>query len=261
MSLDNDLDKVKAFVSAYQVYAEGASDRVQINELPDLSEHNKIFAGSFYYVIDYTLAKFTYFSESMNDLLGISSQEGLDMHPAEYMTRVAHPDDLPPILEIGNQFQEFCKELPFEKLKDLRLVTTFRMKNKEGNYVKIVIQTCILYCSSDKIITSVFAGVSVAAFISDFEIATGVVIDISNGNQLKSFSSKKEEARDKLTKREIQVLELLAVGYKNQEVADKLHISVHTVETHRKHIMSKLEVSAAIDLVWKAIEYNLVQSP
>lgn len=259
--MDNELKNIKAFIANSKVQAQNAVDRIEINDLPDLSEHNKIFAGSFYYIIDYVEARFTYFSQSMKELLGISPDEGLAMHPAEYMSKAAHPEDLPRVLEIGNQFQEFCKEVVFEKLKDLRLVTTWRMKNAAGSYVKVVTQTCILSYSSNRIITSVFAGVSVAAFISDFEIATGAVIDATTGDQLASFSSKKTEAEVKLTKREIQILRLLAIGLKNKEVADRLHISVHTVETHRKHIMAKLEVSAAIDLVWKAIEYNLVQSP
>jgi len=261
MGLDNELESIKKLVAESQRTASRAEDRIEINDLPNLSELDKIFEGSFYYIIDYVTAKFTYFSQCMEALLGVSPAAGLAMHPAEYMTKVSHPDDLPRILEIGNQFQEFCQTLPVEKLKDIRLVTTFRLKNKVGDYVKIVAQTCILSCSSEKIITSVFAGVSVAAFISDFEVATGVVIDITNGDQLKSFSSKTVEAKERLTKREIQILRLLAVGYKNKEVAERLHISVHTVETHRKHIMAKLEVSAAIDLVWKAIEFNLIQTP
>ncbi len=261
MSKDIDLASVKAFVAQSQQHALNAAEVIQINDLPNLSEHNKIFAGSFYYIIDYRAAKFSYFSECMETLLGIAAKDALDMHPAEYMTSTAHPDDLPRVLEIGNQFQEFCKDVRFEKLKDLRLVTSFRLKNKDGDYVKIVCQTCILTYAVNKIITSVFAGISVAAFISEFDIATGVVIDITNGEELVSFSSKKKEAETRLTKREIQVLRLLAIGYQNFQVAERLHISVHTVETHRKRIMAKLEVSKAIDLVWKAIEFNLVQAP
>jgi len=253
-----DLEQVKAFVKETQVHAAGARNVLDINEIPDLSEHNKIFAGSFYYIIDYVASKFTYFSQSMSDLLGICPEAGLAMHPAEYMTKVTHPDDLPAILDITNKFQEFCTTVPWEKLKDLRLVTTFRLKNTKGEYVKIVDQRCIVSYSENKIITKVFDGVSVAAFISEFDIATGVVIDITNGHELISFSTRKEEAEETLTKREIQILRLIAVGFKNKEIAEKLFISVHTVETHRKHIMHKLGIKAPIELVWKALEMNLV---
>lgn len=261
MENGNDLELIKEFVDASKERAQNAKDHIAINELPNLSEHNKIFAGSFYYVIDYTAGRFTYFSRTIKELLGISAEKALTLSAPEFMTSVSHPEDLPRVLAIGSQFEEYCKTVPLEKLKDLRLVTCFRLKNFNGDYVKIVCQTCILSCSSNRIITSVFAGVSVAAFISDFDIATGKVIDISNGDELKSFSSKAQEAQETLTKRELQVVRLLAIGYKNNDVAERLNISVHTVETHRKRIMAKLKVSAAIDMVWKAIEYNLVPSP
>jgi two-component system response regulator NreC len=52
-----------------------------------------------------------------------------------------------------------------------------------------------------------------------------------------------------LTPREHEVLELLAVGYTNREVADELSISVRTVETHRASILAKLELRTRADLV------------
>jgi two-component system response regulator NreC len=56
-----------------------------------------------------------------------------------------------------------------------------------------------------------------------------------------------------LTEREREVLGLVAQGYTNQEVADKLIISVKTVETHRAHIMSKLGLQTRAELVRYAL--------
>ncbi len=46
-----------------------------------------------------------------------------------------------------------------------------------------------------------------------------------------------------LTEQEVRVLRLVAQGLSNQEIAERLHISLNTVKTHLKHIFSKLEVS------------------
>ena len=54
---------------------------------------------------------------------------------------------------------------------------------------------------------------------------------------------------DELTSREKEVLKLIADGYTNQEIADHLIISVKTVETHRAHILKKLELHTRADLV------------
>lgn len=61
----------------------------------------------------------------------------------------------------------------------------------------------------------------------------------------------------KLSKRELEILKLIARGSSNREVADKLYLSVYTVETHRKHLHRKLEVSSVAELVKKALEMGL----
>ena len=60
-----------------------------------------------------------------------------------------------------------------------------------------------------------------------------------------------------LSKREIEVLKLIAEGKTNKEIAQILTLSVHTVETHRKHIHNKLGVSNSIELLKKTQEMNL----
>ncbi len=62
-----------------------------------------------------------------------------------------------------------------------------------------------------------------------------------------------------LTKRELDVCKLLALGYTNKEIAKKLHISVRTVETHRKNIMDKLQLKSRAEIVKFAIEHNLIK--
>ena len=56
-----------------------------------------------------------------------------------------------------------------------------------------------------------------------------------------------------LTDREREVLGLVAQGYTNQEIADRLIVSVKTVETHRAHIMSKLGLQTRAELVRYAL--------
>ncbi len=63
---------------------------------------------------------------------------------------------------------------------------------------------------------------------------------------------------DELTNREKDVLKLIADGYTNQEIADHLIISVKTVETHRAHILEKLELHTRADLVKYARSHGLL---
>jgi len=61
-----------------------------------------------------------------------------------------------------------------------------------------------------------------------------------------------------LTKREKEILKLIADGLSNQEIADKLFISLRTVETHRFNLTQKLDVKNAAGLVKEAIKRGLV---
>jgi two-component system, NarL family, response regulator NreC len=63
---------------------------------------------------------------------------------------------------------------------------------------------------------------------------------------------------DPLTEREREVLRLLALGHTNQEIAGTLFLSVRTVETHRAHIMQKLQLSTRAELVRYAMEQGLL---
>ena len=65
--------------------------------------------------------------------------------------------------------------------------------------------------------------------------------------------------QDPLSDRERDVLHLLALGHTNQEISDKLFISVRTAETHRAHIMQKLRLSTRAELVRYALEHGLLE--
>jgi two-component system response regulator NreC len=63
-----------------------------------------------------------------------------------------------------------------------------------------------------------------------------------------------------LTQREREVLRLLALGHTNGEVAERLHLSVRTVETHRANLQGKLDATSRADLVRHARERGLLAS-
>lgn len=62
-----------------------------------------------------------------------------------------------------------------------------------------------------------------------------------------------------LTPREREVCRLLALGYTNAEIAERLCISPRTVETHRTHITAKLGVSSRAELVRFALDHGLLK--
>ncbi len=63
---------------------------------------------------------------------------------------------------------------------------------------------------------------------------------------------------DLLSSREREVLQLIAEGKTNKEIATHLHLSVYTVDSHRGKIMEKLNLHSAGELVRFAMKHGLV---
>ena len=73
-------------------------------------------------------------------------------------------------------------------------------------------------------------------------------------------AERRRAQEDPLSEREREVLKLLALGQTNQEIASILFISVRTAETHRAHIMQKLQLSSRADLVRYALAQGLLEA-
>ncbi len=63
----------------------------------------------------------------------------------------------------------------------------------------------------------------------------------------------------KLSKREIEIIALISEGLTNKQIAHQLHVSSHTIMTHRKNIMQKLGISNTANLVMFAVKQKIVQ--
>jgi DNA-binding NarL/FixJ family response regulator len=82
---------------------------------------------------------------------------------------------------------------------------------------------------------------------------------------LEIFSGKGKRNQDspleKLTDREFEVFQLIGQGLSTQEIAEKLHLSVKTVEVHRNNAKQKLELKSAAELLRYSVRWTEAQSP
>jgi len=76
----------------------------------------------------------------------------------------------------------------------------------------------------------------------------------------KEFTEKFKNTQNNipLSSREIEVIRLFVEGYSYKEIADNLSISTRTVESHKKHILEKLELKTTVDLVKYAIRNGII---
>ena len=81
------------------------------------------------------------------------------------------------------------------------------------------------------------------------------------GNDINNpqFETTKEEEISTLTRREKEILQLIAAGMRSNEIAKKLFLSHYTVDTHRKNLLTKFNVSNSALLISKAAGLGLLQ--
>jgi DNA-binding NarL/FixJ family response regulator len=108
-------------------------------------------------------------------------------------------------------------------------------------------------CAGEELVQAIF---DVHRGMSFFSPAVAAIFQ--GGFTGRKDSSEWNDRFDRLTSRERQVYQLLAEGNTNKDIANRLNLSLHTVETHRWHIMEKLDLHSSAELVLSAVRRGMV---
>jgi DNA-binding NarL/FixJ family response regulator len=113
------------------------------------------------------------------------------------------------------------------------------------------------YLLKDSADTDLIKGITAVAQGKSFfsPAAARVIVD----NYARPTATGVADRFDSLSEREREVFQLVAEGYSNKEVAEMLHISPATVETHRAHVMEKLDLHSTAELVLCAVRRGIVR--
>jgi RNA polymerase sigma factor (sigma-70 family) len=113
------------------------------------------------------------------------------------------------------------------------------------------------YLLKDSADTDLIKGITAVAQGKSFfsPAAARVIVD----NYARPAAAAVADRFDSLSEREREVFQLVAEGYSNKEVAELLHISPATVETHRAHVMEKLDLHSTAELVLCAVRRGIVR--
>ena len=113
---------------------------------------------------------------------------------------------------------------------------------------------CIKGIDFDKLLTAI-ATVQEGATYLDAQIARKIV----NYLQINPVKKTNKNTSEQLSKRELEVLELIVEGYSNPQIAQQLNLSTNTIKTYVRSIMNKLMVSDRVQAAVTALRNGLVQ--
>lgn len=158
--------------------------------------------------------------------------------------RKEHGFDIDVVHRLQNEFSEIR----------LLIISDLKNQNSVLNILERGVQGYLTYeCDGDEIIHAIFAIHKGEKFYCN------KVLDIVFNKHLFKKEVNNCDATS-LTSRETEIAVMLAKGLSNKEVADKIHLSPHTVHTHRKNIMKKLGVRSASELTIYALSIGLIEA-
>ncbi|NRD21212.1 PAS domain-containing protein [Winogradskyella eckloniae] len=227
---------------------------------PYLQEHiNKImeldsflpYSSTFFCVTNTQDLSFEYISKNFKACLGIDPNE-LKTKGMRYFWSKIHPDDVDAWLEALNGLMEYTlSEIPENKRKDANYTWNFRIKNADDVYVNIVQNTTpLVFDSTGKPIIGLAHYTVLSANIKMEITASAKLLNDNQEYETKYFNNYSQKLLSEgISHRERDIVRLLVLNHTSKEISEKLNISPHTVDTHRRNILKKLNISSTGELI------------
>ena len=156
-----------------------------------------------------------------------------------------HPEDLNYFLACEERGLNFTNKLNFNEHFKYILSYTYRIKTKTGNYIRIQQQCQALEVNNSGHLTKTLVTHKKTENFKVTPVDDYKIFDKSQNIYID------EENCYNLSKRELEVFNLIKLGMNSQQVADELNVSKNTVITHRKNILTKTNSNSFIELIKK----------
>ncbi len=200
---------------------------------------------------------------SRYSFVGLEIKEVLGYDPFMYkryglalLDEIIHPDDKLAVLELhGKAWRYLLRQAP-EARKNITMSIDYRIRRADRVYIRMLQQNCVLQTDDAENITKVYG---ICTDISHWCKKKEIVLTLSREGHATTFrvATNKSKIND-ISNREKEIIREICNGKKTTEISDSLHISPHTVNTHRKVIMRKLGLKGTASLVRYATDHQLV---
>jgi DNA-binding CsgD family transcriptional regulator len=187
-------------------------------------------------VIDLFKRQYAFLQSRFLPMLGVNVDSVMREGPRA-LYELMHPDDIPTVLDTLHRGNEFILNLPPEHKKFYKIIYDFRLRTQKGDYIRFIQQLVPLELDGRGNIWLMLMVNDTVSDRSDDAPPQRKVVHMQTGKEV--VFTEEEDRQSRLTKREIEVLELLARGLPSKRIADVLYLSVNTVNNHRRNILEK----------------------
>lgn len=211
------------------------------------------------FAVDVYKGRYIFASENFSEIFGydLTKIKNIEQQ-GDFLEERIHPDDRQQMIKIQIEHSRFIYTLPPEERNDYQTIYQFRMLNKKDRYINVITRQEVLQKDRRGKAWIIWGVLNLSPDQQPLHTVRYSYFNKKTGKLFtESFSHKEEQP---LTKREKQVLYLIREGLLSKEIADKLTISIHTVNNHRKNILAKLKVSNSIEAINRAEERGIIES-
>jgi DNA-binding CsgD family transcriptional regulator len=242
-------EKIEKIIDRYVIESKL---NVNYNHKPDFSEleNRGIISNLYFYIYNVSNKEIEFINENLCKLLGYEKEE----ISYNFLHSKIHPDDLMNVinntinaLKIAHLYQDI-------DWKRNQFCINFRIQNSIGLYIKVLRQTCILLTDNNN--RSLYA---LARFTDITHTTSNDCIESYFEGPDICKINEDDLGKLKLSKKifsecEIKILILMKTGLNNKQIGDYLHLSVYTVETHKKNMMHRTKTINSTHLISYAID-------
>lgn len=208
--------------------------------------------GSIAVLSDITCRRSYLYYGTFAHTLGLKD-EGLmvdDIWEKEVMGHI-HSDDLEMKFIQELRFFNFIMRQPKDRRGDYCMMQPIRMCDNNGNWYAVIHK--LIYVLLDN--GELWASFCIYNPMDGCDLQPCFILEMATGRHLPLSA---DDDKKILSKREIMILKCIGQGMSSKEIAEKLFISVNTVNRHRQNIMEKLQAKSAIDACLIARRMNLI---
>jgi DNA-binding CsgD family transcriptional regulator len=213
---------------------------------------NFFMAGDYYYYIfNVKNSTFDFMSREITSVLGYEAEQ-IDV---PFFINKIHPDDQPWFLNFEHKVSEFFTTLTRQQIPNYKVRYDYRIRKRNGEYIRVLQQVVTIQYENGTVLRTF----GVHTDITHLKSHGHPVLSFIGLNGEPSYLDIKVKNRFKtnvsgLTRREYEILHLLAEGKNSEEISKACFISIQTVNTHRKNLLKKTGCINEAELTTMAVK-------
>ncbi len=248
-----------AELSKYTYRAEDLDYSIFEKQIPILQSLATI-SNSGVSIFDLNKKEHLFYSPNFGVLLGYDLKEILE-RGQEFLDQKIFTDDYVSLMKNGILLFKLFNQFSDDEKANYKLINEYRVLNSDNKYVRVIEQHQSLQMDARGNMWLIMSTIDISPNQESNDVFKSQLLNFRTGKTIPILDDSKNISEDislGLTKREVQILQLVKDGFLSMEISDKLAISVHTVNTHRQRFLEKLGANNSIEAVVFASKLGLI---